>query len=284
MIPVLVGVGAIVGKTIYDMNKSDQLNEQAEKKLKRAYSKISEAQANQELIEETMEKAVLRLTNRKKGVLTTTMSSFLTLYEKIIKINFTESDGIRELNNFTPMVAQEMSMQISVVRSLPSTPVITKNVVVGCLLGGILSGGLAGCFMGAVTASIIDDSQQNLDRARLQAKQADVIVTQLETINLSYNAITERVDRITDVLTKLNFLFFKGIEESEKLIEKNGSDKKRYSLDERETLAACINMAGAIKNILDTPIIEKDGELTKKSMEAILIGEKCLQAMNAAMN
>lgn len=264
-----------LGKVVRDMQKSDQLNEQAERKQHKALKKIAEAHAEQEQTIEIMEKAVLRLTNRKNAVLVSTMDSFLALYEKIIKINFTESEGIRELGNFTPAVTSEMQMQISTIRNLPNTPTVTKNVVIGYLIGGLA---------GAASSSIVDDSQRNLDRARLQSRQADAIVAQTQIVGLAYQGITERVNKMTDVLTKLNILFYKGIQESEKVIERNGNDKRKYTENERKTLAACINMAGAVKSILDTPIIDKDGEITKKSLEAIACGEKCLQAIDATMN
>lgn len=273
MDPILGGV--VLGKIIYDMHKSDQLNEQAERKNHKALKRIAEARAEQALAAETMEKAVLRLTNRKNAVLTTTMDSFLNLYQRIIKINFTESEGIQELGSFTPTVVNEMQMQISIIRNLPETPTITKNVVIGYLVGGIV---------GAVTSSIVDDSKRNLEQARIQAKQAEAIATQAETIGLAYQGITERVRRMADVLTKLNILFYKGIQESEKLIEKNGTDKCKYTEEERKTLAACINMAGAVKSILDTPIIDKDGVVTQKSLEAISYGERCLQMIDSTIN
>lgn len=89
---------------------------------------------------------------------------------------------------------------------------------------------------------------------------------------------------MTDILTKLNILFYKGIQESERIIERNGYDKYKYTEDERKSLAVCINMAGAVKGILDAPIIDKNGEITQKSLEAISKGEKCLQLLDAAMN
>lgn len=270
----LGGAALSLGKAIYDMHQSDQLNEQADRKNRRAMMRMTDAYAQQKQATETMEQAVLRLANRKNAVLTTTMNSFLSLYEKIIKINFTETEGIRELNNFVPSVVGEMKMQISTIRNLPQTPTITKNVIMGYLVGGLV---------GAVTSSIVDDSKRALDQARMQAKQAEAMALQAETVGLAYQGITERVNRMTDVLTKLNILLYKGVQESQNIIEKNGSNKMNYTKQERETLAVCINMAGAVKSILDAPIIDREGELSKKSLEAITNGEKCLQEINAAM-
>ncbi len=272
---ILEAIGAVtVGKVVHDMRESDRLNEQAEKKNLKSFSRIAEAQIAQREAEETMNSAVLRLTNRKRAVLSSSMKDFLKVYEKLVKINFVESDGIRELDNFTPAIAEDLHTQISAVQNMPQTPVITKNVVVGWLIGGIF---------GAVTSSIVDDSKKNLDLARMQSRQADVIAQQAKGIGLAYQAITERASAMTDVLTKLNILFIKGIQYTDSLIEERGRDKRNYTLEDRKSLAACINLAGVVKSILDTPIIDTEGEITKKSLETIQLGEHCLQEIDFAM-
>jgi len=264
---IVEGLGIAVAKAAYDMHKSDKLNEQA--------AKIAEAQGNQKEAEEKMNKAVLRLVNRKRAVLSTSMQDFLNLYDKVIKINFTESDGIREIEHFSLAVVEELHVQISVARNMPSKPFFTKNVIVGYLLGGV---------MGAITSSIVDDSQKALDLAKIQSKQADMIAQQAQTVSLSCFAIQERANYMTDVLTKLNILFVRGIQYTEDLIEKRGLDKRSYFQEDRKSLAACINLAGAVKSILDVPIIDPEGELTEKSMQVIQLGEQYLQAIDFALS
>lgn len=262
------------GKVVYDMHKSDKLNEQAERKTMKSFSRIADAQIAQKEAQETMNNAVLRLASRKKAVLSTSMKDFLAVYEKLIKINFQESDGIRELEKFTPAVAEELHTEIAMVRNLPPTSVVTKNMVVGWLIGGI---------MGAVSSSIVDDSQKNLDMARLHSKQAAVIAQQAQGISLAYQAVAERASYMTDVLTKLNILFIRGIRYTDSLIEKRGVDKRNYTSDDRRSLAVCMNLAGAVKSILDAPIIDETGEITQKSLETIQLGERCLQEIDYAM-
>lgn len=267
-------VAVTVGKVVHDMRESDRINEQAGKKSIKSFSRIAEAQIAQREAEEAMNNAVLRLTNRKRAILSTSMKDFLMVYEKLVRINFVESDGIRELDSFTPAIAENLHTQISAVQNMPQTPVLTKNVVIGCLLGGIF---------GAVTSSIVDDSKRSLDLARMQSRQADVIAQQAKGISLAYQAVTERASSMTDVLTKLNILFIKGIRYTDSLIEKRGVDKGKYTLEDRKSLAACINLAGVVKSILDTPIIDMEGEITQKSLETIQLGERCLQEVDFAM-
>ena len=262
------------GKVVYDMHKSDKLNEQAERRSKKSFSRIADAQIAQKEAEEEMNNAVLRLTNRKRAILSTSMKDFLEVYEKLIKINFLESDGVRELGEFTPAVVEDLHTQISAAQNMPQMPVITKNVVVGWLLGGLF---------GAVSSSIVDDSKRNLDLARMQSRQADVIAQQSKGVSLAYQAVTERASSMTEVLTKLNMLFVRGVRYTGALIEERGGDKRNYTLEDRKSLALCVNLAGAVKSILDAPIIDREGKITQKSLETIQLGERCLQEIDFAM-
>jgi len=257
----------LAGVSYNQLKKGENLNEQATRKNIKSFTKIAEAEEAQRHTKETMTKAVIKLTNRKKAVLSTTMDSFLNLYGRIKKINFTESDGIRELDNFSPNMLEEIHNQVVFVGKISNPPAITKNVVFGYLTGGIV---------GALAASITDDAKRNLDAARIHARQAEAVIMAQKTISHSYQAISERVNRMTDILTKLNFLFRKSIQHTNEIIDRNGFDKKQYSAEERKDLGNCMNLAGVVKNILDVPIIDENNELTEKSMIAILMGEQCL--------
>lgn len=260
-----------MGKMVYDVKKADSLNEQATRKSVKAFTRASEAQLAREQSQEIMEKAVIKLINRKKAVLCTSMDSFLKLYERIIKINFTKGDGIEELEGFSPSLIEETHMYIVAAGKISDKSVITKNLVTGYLMGGVI---------GAVAGSFVDDAQYKLDTARIVEKQAEATAIHEDTISLSCQAITERVKRMTEVLTKLNFFFNKSIKYTNEVIDKNGADKNNYSREERKGLAICLNLAGAVKNVLDAPIIDEKGEITKKSMEAIMNGEKNLEKIS----
>lgn len=269
MDPITLGIGAAITgiKVVSDMKKSDELNEQATKKSLRACNNIAEAEMEKNIAEEKMNNEILRLMNRKKGILISSMKSFLVLYDKIIKIHFKESDGIRELDDFKPMLLEQTIQGVALESKGVSAPTLTKNVVKGYLVGGLL---------GAVSSSIVDDAQYNLDMARQQLKQANLIVEKTRIVELSYHGVTERVSRMTDTLTKCNGLFAKAIYESDIIINKNGLDKSLYTENEKKTLASCINLAGGIKDILDAPIIDQQGEITEKSLQAIQRSENII--------
>lgn len=259
---------ATVGKVIYDVNKSDKLDKQANEVSKEALSRTGEAKLAQKNAANTMNNAVLKLMKRKKAIMVTTMKQFVDLYKIIIQIELTDSDGIRELHTFSPTEIAELHSEIIVAEKMPPQPKISGNVVMGYLMGGLF---------GAISSSMVDESRRNLDNAYLQSKRADMMVLQSENICLAYEAITQRAAYMTDVITKLNLLFVQGLQVSAALIEKNGSDKKKYSREERKTIAACCNLASAIKDIIDVPLIDEEGEITKYSLEVIQQGEKHLR-------
>lgn len=273
----ILGIPRVPSEGIVDaLIKADALDEQAAKKVRKAFTQQAEAQAAKEQAQKEMKMEVTKLINRKKAVLCTSMNSFLRLYEKIIKINFTEGDGIKELSNFTPALAEETYGQIEVIGKIDDRSVTAKDVMVGFLTGGLL-----GAFTHSLECSIVNDAQNRLDMARLTAKEAGAKALHENTVSLACQAVTERVRRMTDILTKLNFLFYQGIEHTNEVLEKNGMDKNHYSAEERKGLASCINLAKAVKDVLDAPIIDEKGELTQRSMEAIENGKSHLEKIRS---
>ncbi len=243
----------IGGKYIHDMMKSDKLEQQAVDKTIRSLDKLSKAQAERNAAKECMNQEVIRFGNRKRGILFSSMQQFVDLYKKIIKINFSKKEEAAIFKNFSVIEQSEMELNVKMVQKDIKTPGPTKNVVAGCLVGGVggLSGSIrnlslgassiaamgAGAFVGAVSSSIVDDSKRKLDMANIEAKRARMLAIQNNSIELAYDAITQRVTRMTDVLTKLNVMFVKSIHNTEKIIDKNGVDKRNYSKADREQLS-----------------------------------------------
>ena len=284
----------IGGKYIHDMMKSDKLEQQAVDKTIRSLDKLSKAQAERNAAKNRMNQEVIRFGNRKRGILFSSMQQFVDLYKRIIKINFSKKEEAAIFKNFSVIEQSEMELNVRIVQKEIKTPGPTKNVVTGCLVGGIAAMGdvgvlsiaamRAGAFVGAVSASIVDDSKRKLDMANIEAKRARMLAIQNNSIELAYDAITQRVTRMTDVLTKLNIMFVKSIHNTEKIIDKNGVDKRNYSKADREQLATCIDLAATIKDFIDAPIVDEEGKVTKKSEEVLMLGNTCINQVNETLN
>ena len=289
----------IGGKYIHDMMKSDKLEQQAVDKTIRSLDKLSKAQAERNAAKERMNQEVIRFGNRKRGILFSSMQQFVDLYKRIIKINFSKKEEAAIFKNFSVIEQSEMELNVKMVQKDIKTPGPTKNVVAGCLVGGVggLSGILnlslgasniaamgAGAFVGAVSSSIVDDSKRKLEMANIEAKRARMLAIQNNSIELAYDAITQRVTRMTDVLTKLNVMFVKSIHNTEKIIDKNGVDKRNYSKADREQLATCIDLVVTIKKFIDAPIVDEEGKVTKKSEKVLMLGNTCINQVNETLN
>lgn len=265
-------IGAIVAGGIIDgfrgAEKSMKFDERARKKFAKAYEKQAEAN---ELINKRNKQADIALKkviNRKSGILKTSMKDFLTVYEKIIKINFTEGQGIKELDK--KLMTNDEIKSIKTMIELSLRPMNTLELI-STFLG---AGGGVG-----LGHAMVEDSKRNLSVANKQLRAAEVMYSQAENMSIIIDTMIERSENIAVLLAKLNMLFIKSINYTNDIISKNGLDRKNYTLDDRKALMTCINIADTIKKIIDTPLVNKEGKLAKETLIAIDIGNKFLSKM-----
>jgi len=264
MVQVFLGV-----KGVMDILKAEKNDKQADKINVKAFEKMATAEEQKNEQDKLTRKSLEKLANRKKGILITSMSDFIKTYEKIMKIDFKESDGIKELN-WTSMFPE----LIHELRSITSTAGMTmtdRQAIATFVIGG-------------VTGYIKKESELNLTAASIRKKQANVIESQFETICVALDAIKQRADRISELLAKLNLLFRKSIETTEKIIESRGNNRANYIREDKEYIMTCINFATTIKKIIDTKLIDDSGEITQQSIEAIKIGEEYLSKINSEIS
>lgn len=255
-------IGGIIATSLFlgSLDKACKMDEQARKKFAKAYDKQCEAEALAERKKIETDNAMLKLANRKRAVLSTSIKDFIELYSHIKKINFLESDGIRELENKLMLPRDVVTMKEMTLVTTSSVAMTDEDVVKAFLMGGLLG------------ASIVSDSKKNLKAANNQMKISNVVYSQTQTLEVALNAIIDRCDNFSDLLVKLNILFVKSIRNCESIIDKNQYDKNRYSEDDRKALMTCINIASTIKGLIDIPILDRDGEITLKSADALKNG------------
>lgn len=81
----------------------------------------------------------------------------------------------------------------------------------------------------------------------------------------------------------MNALFIKSINETSLVIEKNGLDVRNYNSYDKGVLMTCVNIAVAISDIIDVPVVNEDGQICESAMEMIATGERYLEKMNQAV-
>ncbi|MBR0497154.1 MAG: hypothetical protein IJJ71_13405 [Treponema sp.] len=130
------------------------------------------------------------------------------------------------------------------------------------VLGGLVAGpalAVMGFVIGAKASAQKDDAYANLAQARQTCEE-------LETAGVACNGIRRRAYMFFRLLVKLDALFVPLIFSMEQAIQNHGTDFRSFSDNEKHAVAGVVSIAGAIKAVLDTPILTEDGKLTEESV------------------
>jgi hypothetical protein len=129
------------------------------------------------------------------------------------------------------------------------------------VLGGLVAGP-ALLVMGIITGAT---AGKGLEEAKSHAAEADVICAQLEMGAVQCIAIRRRTYMFHNLLARLDADFLPLIHAMEEIVEKQGIDYAKYSIENRKVIASAAATAISIKAVLDTPILTADGALTEAS-------------------
>ena len=127
------------------------------------------------------------------------------------------------------------------------------------------------------------DSERYLSAANSQVRSANVVYSQAQSVGEVYDAIVARADRISNLLMAMNALFVKSITETERVINANGLNVRNYSEYDKGVLMTCVNIAGAVSDIIDVPVVDEKGVLCDSALEMIETGENYIEKMRQLM-
>ena len=133
------------------------------------------------------------------------------------------------------------------------------------VLGGLVAGpalAVLGIVVGAKASANLDKAYSNLTKAKEFKEEMDVAASLCI-------GIRKRTAMFHRFLISLNAVFEPLVYEMTEIISQKGSDFREYSEDEKRIVAEAMAMAGAIKSILDTSILNEEGNLTKESEKII---------------
>lgn len=134
-----------------------------------------------------------------------------------------------------------------------------------CVLGAVVAGpalAILGTVMGAKAEKNLDNALSNLSKVQEAEAEVNVLVTACQ-------GVTKRSDMFCQVLNTLEAIFYLQLIKLSRIIHLEGKDFKKYKKGTREELGKIVATAQAIKAILDTPLLDDKGALTKKS-ESVL--------------
>ena len=143
--------------------------------------------------------------------------------------------------------------------------------------GGIAAGlaGLGGLAAGAVVAilgiSVNLSATKNLNNAYANLAQVEEAVVGMETITMLCEAILQKTDMFSELLHNLNELLIKCLNDLNTVIVSSGNNYSNYTVGEKAIIARTLSVVSAIKAVLDTPILDDDGNITDES--EVIYGE-----------
>ena len=137
------------------------------------------------------------------------------------------------------------------------------GMALGSFVLGSAVAGPAICILGiAMDAS----ASENLDNAYSNEAQAREFSEEMQVVVKICNGIAERADMFRSLLRKLDEIFLNMIARLDEIVNNSGYDYSLYTEDEQNIAAMSMSVAGAIKKVLDTPILNDDGSLTQETL------------------
>ncbi len=258
---------------IDDLIKADKYTKWALENNYDAFTTVESAARKTREEYEKANKSILKLANRKKGIINESFSKFLDIYKKIIKINFKEVGDVYDGKAL--ILKEENIREIKLMISVTGVSMSDKEVIATFLFSWEYGG---------IFGAIKKDAKINFDLASARVDEADVIAKQNETAQITIKGIRDKAEAFSKLLAQINLLFLKSIKYSEEIIGKNGVDKKYYSDDDRKVLMNCINFAKATKDIVEAPLFDSEGRISQQVNKAMSVGNEYVEKMHRCLS
>ena len=148
------------------------------------------------------------------------------------------------------------------------------------IAGSALSFGAAMTPLAAVAAPVVlftgisasMKADENLEKANAMYAEAEEASEKMKVSETLCNAISKRSDMFDDLLIDLNSMFAECagvmagvIRKKEGRIFKKKLSSNDFTEDELKLMAVTRSLAGAVKSVIDTPILSKDGNIAYES-------------------
>ena len=129
------------------------------------------------------------------------------------------------------------------------------------VLGGLVAGpalAIMGFIVGAKASKAKDEAYSNLAKAKQYSEEMAAACDLC-------SAISKKCVMFIKLLEKLDTYFVPVISKMKEAIDEHGTDFRLFSKEQKQATAAAASLAKAIKTVLDTPILDKDGNITSES-------------------
>ena len=264
----------LAGKVIKDMMEADKNNERAERVTLKAANQQFAAETEEQATQKLLNNSTAKLANRKRAILKTSFPKFTAVYSEIMKIQFdSDTRGIKELFDLQNM--QVYNSYISEINAIEPMKLTDRQLTSSFLVSGApgLLFGAPGFIALGAAGSIRKESELNVTTANARKKQANIYAEAVAAKKDALEAVCWHLDQVSDVLAKLNALFLRSIKTSSAIIACNGYSSLNYSDNDLTYIGTCMNLAKAVKAILDAPILDEKNQVISTAKDIIVTGQ-----------
>lgn len=134
------------------------------------------------------------------------------------------------------------------------------------VLGGIVAGpalAIFGHIVGNKGEEALNNAYSNLEQAQTIREQATLMCSQLE-------AIQNVTSLANGTFSKISGLLRHSVRGLKNVIDTNGEDYQNFPTECRETVFRSVKFAQLLKAMIDTPILDKDGNLILATKDRVL--------------
>lgn len=143
------------------------------------------------------------------------------------------------------------------------------------VLGGLVAGpalAVLGVVVGAKASANKDKAYANLSKAKEHKEEMDAASSLCI-------GIRKRCAMFNRFLFSLDSVFEPLIYEMKQIIVNKGTDFRSFTSEEKKIVAESMAIAGVVKAILDTPILDNAGNLTTESEKMVELTRKRIEAV-----
>lgn len=141
------------------------------------------------------------------------------------------------------------------------------------VLGGLVAApalAVMGVFLSSKASANLDKAYSNLSKAREYDEQ-------MKKASEMCNAIRRKSDMFSRFLVSLDTVLEPLVYDMAQVVQIKGTDYSKYDVRDKKLIAETMALVGAVKSVIDTPILNKDGSLINGSE---LVIEKCKKKLN----
>ena len=261
-----------------DMNKAKSINEDAQKIANDTENKIDMAR-------ESTNEEIMSLGEAKIEILSGSLNDFVESFSRLKNVELSDSVGMEELRGFNlnsqdfidikdaSFHAKELASgtagsltagtlaavgayNATEIISVASTGAEVKNVTLASLDYAILSPPVI-----IFELVLVSEAQMKLIYSHANMDQAKMFQEQGENICSALNAIQDRATQIKNLLDELNYRMARVVSDIDNIIYDFGTDFRKFNRSAKETVGIAVQIAKTIKIVIDTPLLNEDGEL-----------------------